>query len=52
MEPQAEEPPATAAAPAAGLDLGLEMEEPKEEAVVSPRPAPSIHYAASFHLLP
>nr|XP_048316931.1 amphiphysin isoform X2 [Myodes glareolus] len=31
MEPQAEEPPATAAAPAAGLDLGLEMEEPKEE---------------------
>ncbi|XP_041501623.1 amphiphysin isoform X1 [Microtus oregoni] len=36
MEPQAEEPPATAAAPAAGLDLGLEMEEPKEEAVIAP----------------
>lgn len=36
MEPQAEEPPATAAAPAAGLDLGLEMEEPKEEAVIPP----------------
>ncbi|XP_028645083.1 amphiphysin [Grammomys surdaster] len=35
-EPQAEEPPATAAAPAAGLDLGLEMEEPKEEAVIPP----------------
>ncbi|XP_034365901.1 amphiphysin isoform X3 [Arvicanthis niloticus] len=33
-EPQAEEPPATAAAPTAGMDLGLEMEEPKEEAVV------------------
>ncbi|XP_049998203.1 amphiphysin isoform X4 [Alexandromys fortis] len=36
MEPQAEEPPATTAAPAAGLDLGLEMEEPKEEAVIPP----------------
>ncbi|XP_005371949.1 amphiphysin isoform X1 [Microtus ochrogaster] len=36
MEPQAEEPPATAAAPAARLDLGLEMEEPKEEAVIPP----------------
>ncbi|XP_075826256.1 amphiphysin isoform X2 [Microtus pennsylvanicus] len=36
MEPQAEEPPSTAAAPAAGLDLGLEMEEPKEEAVIPP----------------
>ncbi|XP_038190009.1 amphiphysin isoform X2 [Arvicola amphibius] len=36
MEPQAEEPPATAAVPAAGLDLGLEMEEPKEEAVIPP----------------
>nr|XP_048316932.1 amphiphysin isoform X3 [Myodes glareolus] len=36
MEPQAEEPPATAAAPAAGLDLGLEMEEPKEEVVIPP----------------
>ncbi|NP_001413431.1 amphiphysin isoform 8 [Mus musculus] len=35
-EPQAEEPPATAAAPTAGLDLGLEMEEPKEEAVIPP----------------
>ncbi|XP_055459922.1 amphiphysin isoform X4 [Psammomys obesus] len=35
-EPQAEEPPATAAAPAAGLDLGLEMEEPKQEAVIPP----------------
>ncbi|XP_059119353.1 amphiphysin isoform X2 [Peromyscus eremicus] len=35
-EPQAEEPPATTAAPAAGLDLGLEMEEPKEEAVIPP----------------
>lgn len=35
-EPQAEEPPAMAAAPAAGLDLGLEMEEPKEEAVIPP----------------
>ncbi|XP_057643191.1 amphiphysin isoform X2 [Chionomys nivalis] len=34
IEPQAEEPPTTAAAPAAGLDLGLEMEEPKEEAVI------------------
>ncbi|XP_006988966.1 amphiphysin isoform X1 [Peromyscus maniculatus bairdii] len=36
MEPQAEEPPAATAAPAAGLDLGLEMEEPKEEAVIPP----------------
>ncbi|XP_052585151.1 amphiphysin isoform X2 [Peromyscus californicus insignis] len=36
MEPQAEEPPATTAAPAAGLDLGLEMEESKEEAVIPP----------------
>ncbi|CAO2595303.1 Amph [Lemmus lemmus] len=36
VEPQAEEPPATAAAPATGLDLGLEMEEPKEEAVIPP----------------
>lgn len=35
-EPQAEEPPATTAAPTAGLDLGLEMEEPKEEAVIPP----------------
>ncbi|XP_031215612.1 amphiphysin [Mastomys coucha] len=35
-EPQAEEPAATAAAPTAGLDLGLEMEEPKEEAVIPP----------------
>ncbi|XP_021071025.1 amphiphysin [Mus pahari] len=31
-EPQAEEPTATAA----GLDLGLEMEEPKEEAMIPP----------------
>ncbi|XP_037062352.1 amphiphysin [Peromyscus leucopus] len=36
IEPQAEEPPAATAAPAAGLDLGLEMEEPKEEAVIPP----------------
>ncbi|XP_036042646.1 amphiphysin isoform X2 [Onychomys torridus] len=36
MEPQAEELPATIAAPAARLDLGLEMEEPKEEAVIPP----------------
>ncbi|XP_051024152.1 amphiphysin isoform X8 [Acomys russatus] len=35
-EPKAEEAPATAAVPAAGLDLGLEMEEPKEEAVIPP----------------
>eukprot|EP00073_Rattus_norvegicus_P053868 XP_017456261.1 PREDICTED: amphiphysin-like [Rattus norvegicus] len=35
-EPQAEEPPTTAAAPTAGLDLGLEMEEPKEEAAIPP----------------
>ncbi|EGV97348.1 Amphiphysin [Cricetulus griseus] len=36
MEPQAEEPPVTAAAPVSGLDLGLEMEEPKEDVVIPP----------------
>ncbi|XP_012970117.1 amphiphysin isoform X4 [Mesocricetus auratus] len=36
MEPQADEPPATAAVPASGLDLGLEMEEPKEDVVIPP----------------
>ncbi|XP_008845176.1 amphiphysin isoform X2 [Nannospalax galili] len=35
-EPQAEEPPVSTAAPASGLDLGLETEESKEEAVVPP----------------
>ncbi|KAL1784878.1 amphiphysin isoform X1 [Sigmodon hispidus] len=36
MEPQSEEPPATTAVPVAGMDLGLEMEGPKEEALVPP----------------
>ncbi|XP_051050628.1 amphiphysin [Phodopus roborovskii] len=36
MEPHEEEAPATTAAPATGLDLALETEEPKEDAVIPP----------------